>query len=84
MLVVDGGIFNIRIYGKPKIRFQNCKSFTMPNQIANKPKKCLNREHMGNHLVKVTQEILRFDGVVTSGEGFTVITKVLTKSYLPP
>ena len=84
MLVVDGGIFDIRICGTPKIRVQNCKSFTMPNQISNKPKKWLNREHMGNHLVKVTQDILRFDGVVTSGEGFTVITKVLTKSYLPP
>ena len=47
----------------------------MPNQISNKPEKCLNREHMGNHLVKVTQDILRFVGVVTSGEGFTLITK---------
>ena len=39
--VVDCGIFNnVRLGCTPKILDQNFESFTMPNQISNKPGKC--------------------------------------------
>ena len=79
------GILVVRFCLKQKYRDKFQKA-SIPNQISNQPGKCFEqgtywestRESHARH------SVFFFGGVVTSGEGFTVTTKVLPKSYFPP